>query len=101
MLYPSQRRRNEAAPKGSKNKPKAIAEPLAPEPTPAAPVRMKKTNVVAPPPPSESSEEEPEEPMSPATQRRAQWANYRQRQVDAHQQRVAYYTKARDEMLGF
>ena len=59
--------------------------------------------VAPPPPPSESEEEsdvESEEaPPSPATQRRSQWAQYRQRQVDAHQARVAGYTNILDKML--
>ena len=93
-------------PPGSKNKPKAeepapVLEAPKAKPKPAA----KKVKVAPPPPPSESeedeSEEDPEPPPSPATQRRAQWAHYRQRQVDAHQSRVAGYTRALDKMLHF
>ena len=95
-------------PPGSKNKPKADPEEPAPvleapkaKPKPAA----KKVKVAPPPPPSESeedeSEEDPEPPPSPATQRRAQWAHYRQRQVDAHQSRVAGYTRALEKCCTF
>ena len=90
-------------PPGSKNKTKPVAEePPEPAPAPKPPARPKKAKVVAPPP-SESSEEEEDEPepLSPATHRRAQWAEYRQRQVDAHQQQVQHYTRALDKMLGF
>ena len=105
---PAPKRRGRPA--GSKNKPKSVAEepPEPPDPVPKAapapkpPARVKKAKVVAPPP-SESSEEEEDEPepLSPATHRRAQWAEYRQRQVDAHQQQVQHYTRALDKMLGF
>jgi hypothetical protein len=76
--------------------------PEAPKPK-AKPKPATKKAKVAPPPPSESEEEsdvESEEaPPSPATQRRSQWAQYRQRQVDAHQARVAGYTNILDKML--
>ena len=77
--------------------------PEAPEPKPK-PKKVK----VAPPPPSESESEEDEseedeieEPPSPATQRKTQWAQYRQKQVDAYQTRVASYSNVLDKMLGF
>ena len=47
------------------------------------------------------SEEEPTPPPSPGTQRKNEWAAYRQKQVDAHQARSAHYTKALDKMLAF
>ena len=114
-------KRGRGRPPGSKNKPRveAPSEPAAPEPTvpeppqpdppkpvakskPKAKPAAKRTKVVAPPP-SETSEESSEEeaPLSPAAQRRAQWTAYRQKQVDAHQQRVTHYTNALDKMLGF
>jgi len=65
----------------------------------------RKKTVVAPPPPSESESEQEEEeespPPSPSTQRRSQWAAYRQKQVDAHQARQTHYMRSVDKMLGF
>jgi len=92
-------------PPGSKNKPKAEEPAPVLEAPKAKPKPAKKVKVAPPPPPSESeedeSEEDPEPPPSPVTQRRAQWAHYRQRQVDAHQSRVAGYTRALEKMLHF
>ena len=82
-------------PAGAKNKAKAADVPPV-----TAQVKKKAKVVVAPPPPSESeSEEEP--PPSPSTQRRNQWAAYRQKQVDNYQLRQAHYSKKLDKMLGF
>ena len=53
------------------------------------------------PPPVYESESEEEAPLSPMSQRRAQWAAYRQAQVDAHQARTTHYSKALDRMLAF
>ena len=61
----------------------------------AAPKRAPK------PPPAYESESEEEVPLSPMSQRRAQWAAYRQAQVDAHQARTAHYARALDRMLAF
>ena len=93
-------------PPGSKNKPKPVPEEPAPVPeAPKAKPKPKKAKVAPPPPPSESesegSEEDEQDPPSPATQRKTQWAQYRQRQVDAHQQRIAGYTNILDKMLHF
>ena len=96
-------------PPGSRNKPR-VPEPAldAPAPVveaPKAKPKPKKVKLAPPPPPSESeseaSEEDEPEPPSPATQRRTQWAQYRQRQVDAHQQRITGYTNILDKMLHF
>ena len=96
-------------PSGSRNKPR-VPEPAldAPAPVVEAPKpkpKPKKVKLAPPPPPSESeseaSEEDEPEPPSPATQRKTQWAQYRQRQVDAHQQRIAGYTNILDKMLSF
>ena len=94
-------------PPGSSNKPR-VPEPAldAPAPVVEAPKAKPKPKKVklAPPPPSESeseASEEDEPPPSPATQRRTQWAQYRQRQVDAHQQRITGYTNLLDKMLHF
>ena len=54
-----------------------------------------------PPPVYESESEEEEAELSPMSQRRAQWAAYRQAQVDAHQARVSHYSKALNRMLAF
>ena len=79
-------------PPGAKNKTKP----------PPPPVQTKKRSKVVVEPESESeSEEAPTPPPSPATQRRSQWAAYRQKQVDAHQARQNHYTQALDKMLGF
>ena len=93
-------------PPGSKNKPKPVPEEPAPVPeAPKTTPKTKKAKVAPPPPPSESesegSEEDEQDPPSPATQRKTQWAQYRQRQVDAHQQRIAGYTNILDKMLHF
>ena len=101
-------------PPGSKNKPRDPEEPAldapapvveAPKPKPKPKPATKKVKLAPPPPPSESeseaSEEEESQPLSPATQRRTQWAQYRQRQVDAHQHRIAGYTNLLDKMLTF
>ena len=93
-------------PPGSKNKPRVPEEPApAPEQPKAKPKPTKKAKIAPPPPPSESesegSEEDEPEPPSPATQRRSQWAQYRQRQVDAHQARVTGYTNMLEKILHF
>ena len=94
-------------PPGSKNKPKPVPEEPAPAPEEPKPKSKpaKKAKIAPPPPPSESgseaSEEDESEPPSPATQRRTQWTQYRQRQVDAHQARVTGYKNILDKMLHF
>ena len=93
-------------PPGSKNKPKVPEEPAPVPEAPKAKPKPKKAKIAPPPPPSESeSEDESEadepEPPSPAAQRRSQWAQYRQRQVDVFQSRVAGYTNILDKMLHF
>ena len=92
-------------PPGSKNKPKPVPEEPAPvQEAPKAKPKPKKAKVTPPPPPSESedeSEADEPEPLSPATQRKNQWTQYRQRQVDAHQSRVTGYTNILDKMLHF
>jgi hypothetical protein len=88
-----------ASPPKAKAKPKAkpAAAPAESEPRVkrAAPKRVPK------PPPVYESESEEEVPLSPVSQRRAQWAAYRQAQVDAHQARTVHYSKALDRMLAF
>ena len=104
-LAPAPKKRGR--PPGSKNRPKAAEAapvPEAPEPKPKP--KPKKVKVAPPPPPSESEEDESEEdeieePPSPGTQRKTQWAQYRQKQVDAYQTRVASYSNVLDKMLGF
>ena len=82
--------------------PKAKAKPKAkPAAAPAESVRMKRAAPKRVPPPVYESESEEEAPLSPMSQRRAQWAAYRQAQVDAHQARVSHYSKALDRMLAF
>ena len=86
-------------PPGSKNRPKAqpvaAAEELEEEEEEVIVKRKPKKKVVY------VSESEEEPPPSPATQRRNEWAAYRQKQVNAHQARSAHYTKALDKMLAF
>ena len=82
-------------PAGAKNKAKADVPPV------TAQVKKKAKVVVAPPPVSESESEEEPPPPSPSTQRRNQWAAYRQKQVDNYQLRQAHYSKKLDKMLGF
>ena len=104
-------------PPGSKNRPKAVSSiPVAaaqeleeeslPEEEDSQPVivysrdsRQRKPKKVPQIVYISESEEEP--PPSPATQRRNEWAAYRQKQVNAHQARSAHYTKALDKMLAF
>ena len=82
--------------------PKVKAKPKAkPAAAPAESVRMKRAAPKRVPPPVYESESEEEAPLSPMSQRRAQWAAYRQAQVDAHQARVSHYSKALDRMLAF
>ena len=89
-------------PPGSKNRPKAVssipvaaAQELEEEEEEEVIVKRKPKKVVY------ISESEEEPPPSPATQRRNEWAAYRQKQVNAHQARSAHYTKALDKMLAF
>ena len=91
-------------PRGSKNRPKAQAQAQAEEEEKeeAAPeelviVKRKPKKVVY----ISESEEEATPPPSPGTQRKNEWAAYRQKQVNAHQARSAHYTKALDKMLAF
>ena len=102
-------------PPGSKNKPKPPAgevedieeapraKPKPKAKPPAEPVRMKRAAsrrvVIREDSESEVSEDEP--PPSPAAQRKAQWAQYRRAQVEAHQARTEHYTRALDRVLGF
>ena len=101
-------------PPGSKNRPKAVSSiPVAaaqepeevplPEEEESQPVivysRERKPKKV--PQIVYISESEEEAPLSPATQRRNEWAAYRQKQINAHQARSAHYTKALDKMLAF
>ena len=93
-------------PPGSKNKPKPPAEEVqdieeVPKP-PAQPVRLKRAvrKVVVQKESESESEDEPL-PLSPATQRKQQWAYYRRAQVEAHQARTDHYIRALDKMLGF
>ena len=117
-------------PPGSKNKPKVAAQegvappqsaPQAPEvqrgaskpeAAESAPVKKREAaklpreahapkRAPKPPPVYESESEEEEAELSPMSQRRAQWAAYRQAQVDAHQARVSHYSKALNRMLAF
>ena len=102
-------------PPGSKNKPKAPAggvedieeaPKMKPKPKakpPAEPVRMKRATSrrVVIQEESESEESEDEPPPSPSAQRKAQWAQYRRAQVEAHQARTEHYTRALDRVLGF
>ena len=92
-------------PPGSRNKPRVPEEPAPVVEAPKAKPKPKKVKLAPPPPPSESeseaSEEDESEPPSPATQRKNQWTQYRQRQVDAHQQRITGYTNLLDKMLTF
>ena len=108
-------------PPGSKNKQKPsnavvseVAQPEPPRPPPSAKANAKakaktKGGVrflrVAPKRvPLEESDESWDEHcarLSPMAQRRAQWAEYRQGQVNAHQARVSRYSKALDRMLAF
>ena len=82
--------------------PKAKAKPKAkPTAAPAESVRVKRAAPKRAPPPVYESESEEDTPLSPMSQRRAQWAAYRQAQVDAHQARTAHYSKALDRMLAF
>ena len=99
-------------PPGSKNKPKPPVEEVQdieeapkekPKPNPPAqPVRMKRAarKVVVREESESESEDEPV-PLSPATQRKQQWAYYRRAQVEAHQARTDHYIRALDKMLGF
>ena len=86
-------------PPGSRNKPKPLPEPVTEEVIEEVIVKKKKTpkKVVY----ISESEEEPTPPPSPGTQRKNEWAAYRQKQVNAHQARSAHYTKALDKMLAF
>ena len=86
--------------------PKAKAKPKAKPKSkaPAEPVRLKRapSRRVVVQEESESEEGESEnEPPSPVTQRKEQWANYRRAQVEAQQARTAHYTRALDRVLGF
>ena len=81
-------------PRGSKNRPKAPAEEEEEE---EVIVKRKPKRIVY----ISESEEEPTPPPSPGTQRKNEWAAYRQKQVNAHQARSAHYTKALDKMLAF
>ena len=85
-----------ASPPKAKAKPKAKATAA-----PAESVRVKRAAPKRVPPPVYESESEEEPPLSPMSQRRAQWAAYRQAQVDAHQARTSHYSKALDRMLAF
>ena len=89
-----------ASPPTAKAKAKAKAKAT---PAPIESVHMKRAapKRVPKPPPVYESESEEETPLSPTSQRRAQWAAYRQAQVDAHQARTAQYSKALDRMLAF
>ena len=80
-------------PRGSKNQPKAQIQSEDEEVI----VKKKPKKVVY----ISESEEEATPPPSPGTQRKNEWAAYRQKQVDAHQARSAHYTKALDKMLAF
>ena len=82
-------------PRGSKNRPKAQAEEEEETPEELVVVKRKPKKVVY------ISESEEEAPPSPGTQRKNEWAAYRQKQVNAHQARSAHYTKALDKMLAF
>ena len=96
-------------PPGSKNKPKPPAEEVqdieeVPKPKPPAqPVRLKRavSRKVVVREESESESEDEPPPLSPATQRKQQWAYYRRAQVEAHQARTDHYIRALDKMLGF
>ena len=81
-------------PRGSKNRPKAQAQSEEEE---EVIVKRKPKKVVY----ISATEEEATPPPSPGTQRRNEWAAYRQKQVNAHQARSAHYTKALDKMLAF
>ena len=98
---PGSRNKHKPAPEPALDAPAPVVEAPKPKPKPAT----KKVKLAPPPPPSESeseaSEEDESEPPSPATQRKTQWAQYRQRQVDAHQQRITGYTNLLDKMLHF
>ena len=93
---------SEVAPAASPPKAKANARAKATA-APIESVHMKRAapKRVPKPPPVCESESEEETPLSPTSQRRAQWAAYRQAQVDAHQARTAHYSKALDRMLAF
>ena len=81
-------------PPGSKNRPKAPAE----EEEEEVIVKRKPKKVVYI---SESEDEQVTPPPSPGTQRKNEWAAYRQKQINAHQARTAHYTKSLDKMLAF
>ena len=68
---------------------------------PTESVRVKRAAPKRAPPPVYESESEEDTPLSPMSQRRAQWAAYRQAQVDAHQARTSHYSRALDRMLAF
>jgi len=90
-------------PPGSKNRPKAqpvaAEQELEEEEDPQPVIVKRKPKKV--PQIVYISESEEEAPPSPATQRRNEWAAYRQKQINAHQARSAHYTKALDKMLAF
>jgi hypothetical protein len=91
---------SEVAPAASPPKVKAKAKATAAL-TESVPTKRAAPKRVPKPPAVYESESEEEMPLSPMSQRRAQWAAYRQAQVDAHQARTAHYSKALDRMLAF
>ena len=96
-LEPQPKAKARGRPRGSKNRPKApaVAVPEELDEEEEVIVKRKPKKVVY------ISESEEEPPPSPGTQRRNEWAAYRQKQVNAHQARSAHYTKALDKMLAF